>query len=303
MSKINTRADVDESSRRLWALVALVSGAVAIGVAPIWVRLSELGPSATAFYRLLFALPLFWGWQLLERNKGRAEKQPSDWSQRLHLFGAGAFFALDMAFWHWSLHLTTVANSTLLTNAAPIFVTLGAWWWFRERITRTFLMGLFLATMGAAILSGASFDRAPAQLQGDGVALLAALFYGGYMLYVKRLRQNFSPGVIMAWSGIASTLVLGLIAVLSGESLWPETSRGWLILLALALTGQVAGQTLIAYAFKHLPASFSAVGLLMQPAVAALLGWVVLHEAMGGMQFFGACVILTGILVCRRGSV
>ena len=84
--------------------------------------------------------------------------------------------------------------------------------------------------------------------------------------------------------------------------MWPETGRAWLILLALALTGQVAGQTLIAYAFKHLPASFSAVGLLMQPAVAALLGWIVLHEAMGWVQGVGAGVILSGIIVCRRGS-
>ena len=302
MKENDNRALLEAGAKRGWALVALVAGAVAIGVAPIWVRLSELGPSATAFYRLLFALPIFWAWQYFEFSRGREAVQPLDWTQRGHLFGAGIFFALDMALWHWSLHLTTVANSTLLTNAAPIFVTLGAWWWLRERITRTFLVGLALATIGAVILSGASFSRAPAQLKGDGVALLAALFYGGYMLYVKQLRRTFSPGVIMAWSGIASTLALGLIAILSGESMWPLTGRAWLILLALALTGQVAGQTLIAYAFKHLPASFSAVGLLMQPAVAALLGWIVLQEAMGWVQGLGACVILTGILTCRRGS-
>ena len=284
------------------AILALLAGAIAIGIAPIWVRLSELGPSATAFYRLLFALPVFWCWLLWSKKEGSVERQPTSWSQRGHLFGAGILFALDMAFWHWSLHLTTVANSTLLTNAAPIFVTLGAWWCFREAITRTFLIGLGIAISGAAILSGASLGLSPTQLQGDGIAVFAAVFYGGYMLYVKKLRKTFSPGVIMAWSGIASTVALGVIALLSGEAMLPGSSRGWLILLALALTGQVAGQTLIAFAFKHLPASFSAVGLLVQPAIAALLGWMVLSEPMGWGQILGGAIVLLGIYVCRRGS-
>lgn len=285
------------------AFVALIAGAVAIGVAPIWVRLSELGPSATAFYRLLIALPVFWIW--LGMDSSRETRVPEgrvSFGDRCHLFGAGILFALDMAFWHWSLHLTTVANSTLLANAAPIFVTLGAWIWLRERISRTFLIGLIVAIVGAIILSGASWSHSTTQLRGDLVALLAAVFYGGYMLYVKRLRRRFSPVEIMAWSGIASTVSLGLIAWVTGEAFSVTTERGWWVLIALALTGQVGGQTLIAFAFKHLPASFSAVGLLSQPAVAAVLGWLVLGEVMNGSQMAGGVIVLAGILVCRRGS-
>jgi hypothetical protein len=47
--------------RRL-ALPALLVGGIAIGFSPIFVRLSELGPIATGFYRLLLALPLLWLW-------------------------------------------------------------------------------------------------------------------------------------------------------------------------------------------------------------------------------------------------
>ena len=293
---------VPSSSAARLAFVALLLGAFAIGVAPIWVRLSELGPSATAFYRLLFALPVFWAWLAWDCRQGKGGAQPASLRQKAHLFAIGVLFALDMAFWHWSLHLTTVANSTLLANAAPIFVTLGAWCLFREGITRLFLVGLVVSILGAAILSGASVSQSPTQLRGDGLALLAAVFYGAYMLYLKQVRKHFTPGVIMAWSGIASTLALGLITWLSGESFVIQSARGVMILIALALTGQVAGQTLIAYAFKHLPASFSAVGLLFQPAVAALLGWIVLGELMGWMQIGGGVIVLSGIYLCRRGS-
>ena len=42
------------------AILALLVGAIATAFAPILVRLSELGPSPTAFYRFLLAIPLYW---------------------------------------------------------------------------------------------------------------------------------------------------------------------------------------------------------------------------------------------------
>ena len=90
------------------------------------------------------------------------------------------------------------------------------------------------------------------------------------MLCVKHLRRTFSTATILAWSGLASVAGLLLAALLSRESLLPADSRGWLVLIALALVSQVAGQGLIAYAFAHLPVSFSSLSLLLQPAVAAL---------------------------------
>ena len=283
------------------ALLALLAGATAIGVAPIWIRLSESGPLATAFYRLFFALPFFWSW-LWYRSYARPA--PSLTSRQLgHLFGAGLFFALDMAFWCLSVHLTTVANATLLTNTAPLFVTLGAWAWFQEPIDRRFLKGLAIAFIGMIILSGASVSTLPQQLAGDGLALLAAVFYGGYMLYLKTLRRHIDSAQLMAWSGLTSSLALGLIAWFSGESLTIDSSRGLIILIALAVTGQVAGQTLIAYAFKHLPASFSAVGLLWQPAVASLLAWFILKENISTIQIAGGLVIIGGIYSCRKADV
>ena len=121
-------------------------------------------------------------------------------------------------------------------------------------------------TQHVALVTGAS--------QGIGrdtaLALAAAVFYGSYMLCVKHLRRSFSTATILAWSGLASVVGLLLVALISRESVQPADGRGWLVLVALALVSQVAGQGLIAYAFAHLSASFSSLSLLLQPAVAAL---------------------------------
>src|SRR6187402_1568799 len=107
------------------AFLALIGGATGIGFAPIFVRLSETGPTATAFYRLLFALPLLWLWAAMDRPKTTQFRQPAGWRDFLQLALGGLFFTADLSIWHWSLQFTTVTNSTLLTNNTPLFVTIG----------------------------------------------------------------------------------------------------------------------------------------------------------------------------------
>jgi drug/metabolite transporter (DMT)-like permease len=128
------------------------------------------------------------------------------------------------------------------------------------------------------------------------------VFYAGYIVAVGRLRARFSTATIMAWSGLVTCAALLPVALLSGESLIATTVYGWMVLLGMALVSPAGGQSLIAYALAHLPAPFSSVSLLLQPAVAALLAWIILGEALGPWQALGALVILVGIYLARRGS-
>src|SRR6266850_8366518 len=127
------------SSARV-ALIALLAGASGIGFAPVLVRLSEVGPSATAFYRVLFALPLLWLGAGLEKARMPNSRRPATPKDFWSLAIAGLFFTADLAIWHWSLQFTSVANSTVLSNFAPLFVTLGACLLLRERISVSFII-------------------------------------------------------------------------------------------------------------------------------------------------------------------
>ena len=282
------------------AFVALLSGALGISFAPIFVRLSELGPSATAFYRLSFAVPFLMLWMSLENRGAAAPRRPSRAADYRGLILAGLFFAGDLAVWHWSIRLTSVANATLLANAAPIFVTLCGWLLFGERFTLTFLAGMGVALTGTAVLMGSSVSLGLDHLLGDGLGLLTAVFYAAYLLTVKRLRSEFSTATIMAWSGAVGALALLPITLLSGEGLIAPTAYGWGVLLALALLSHTVGQSLIAYALAHLPAAFSSVSLLLQPAAAAVLAWLILSEPLGPLQGVGGVVVLAGIAVAHR---
>src|SRR6185436_2518552 len=168
------------------ALAALLFGAACIALSPIFVRLSEAGPTATAFWRVALAVPVLWLLVVFERKS--TSEDPS--SQKLPLLAAGLAFAGDLGFWHWSVQLTSVANSTLLANLASIFVTMVMWLAWKQRPSGTFLAGLGLALLGVAMLVRTSVDFAPTGILGDAFGVVTAMFYAWYILAVKGLRDR-----------------------------------------------------------------------------------------------------------------
>lgn len=275
------------------ALTALSVGALLIGFAPIFVRLADVGPISAAFWRCALAWPVL---ALLARREASTASRANS---AVLLIAAGLFFAADLSLWHLAIERTTVANATLLANLMPLFVAPAAWLLWRERISLQFGLGLLLALSGAVILigEGASLNRA--RLTGDLLAISSAAFYAGYLLVVSRLRQSQSALRVMSWSSATVAVVLLPVALLAGETVIPQSMNGWLILAALALLSHVGGQGLIAQSLARLPASFSAVGLLIQPLAAAVFAWILLDERFGWQQAIGGAVILAGILCCR----
>ena len=286
-----------QQPRRL-ALPAVLAGGIAIGFSPIFVRLSELGPIATGFYRLFLALPLLWLWMRLETRRA-AGKRPVEW---LAVALPGVLFAGDILFWHWSITYTTVANATLLANFAPVVVTLGAWLFLRERITAMFLLGMALAMGGAALLVNASVALGSRYVLGDILGLITACFFGSYVIAVARVRDRMAASTLMLYSSAVTALLLLVATVISGENLLPASASGWSVLVALEWVSQATGQGLIAYALGHLPASFSALAILIEPLTAAILGWAWLGEALSVLQAIGGGIVLAGIIVARRAS-
>ena len=277
-------------------------GAMAIGFSPIFVRLSEVGPIATAFWRMGFALPFWWVGKMWHEQRPPVRKRPYSPRDFLLLAGAGAFFTADLSLWHTALGYTTVANATLLPNFFPVFVTLGAWLFFQQRVTRLFLAGLLLALVGAVLLIGTSAGISKQTLVGDLLALSTAVVYSGYFLTVSRLRQRFSAFAVMAWVAVFAALFLFVETRIVGESVLDNSLRGWLVLVSLALVSQVGGQGLITYALAHLPPAFSAVTMILQPLVATIVAWMLFQETLSPLQAIGGAVVLTGIWLARQGT-
>jgi drug/metabolite transporter (DMT)-like permease len=281
-------------------MAALLIGGAAIGGSPIFVRLSEVGPMATAFWRVALALIPLVVWSQL-RNGAATDKPPQRLSDYAMLVLPGVFLAIDLGAWHLSLTMTSVANATLLANVAPVFVTLASWALFRSPVSGVFLGGLVTAIAGVVVLKGGPAALGGGDLAGDGIAIIAAMFYAGYILAIGRLRSRFATNRIMLWSTASAAVCMLPMALFTEPSLLPPSAFGWAMLLGLAFVSHAGGQVAITYALAYLPPAFSSLTLLLQPVVAAFLAWLLLSEPVGLMQAIGGAIVLVGILIARRG--
>ena len=278
------------------ALPALFAGAAGIACSALFVKVSEAGPVSTGFWRVCLALPVLWTWAAWDAHRHRRTTSATD--VKLMVL-AGVCFAGDLGFWHWAIRFTSVANSVLLVNIAPIFVTLATWFLYRRAPSGHFLAGLTAALAGMFLLLRGDFHAGGGALLGDALSVVTAVFYASYLLTVSRVRASVSTARLMAVSATVVALILLPIAILSGERFFPVTAHGWALLAGLALISHVIGQGLIVFALAHLPGTFASVALLVEAVVAAALAWILLGESLTPLAIIGGVLVLAGIRIAH----
>jgi drug/metabolite transporter (DMT)-like permease len=283
----------DERRRVTLALAALVLGAVAMGASVLFVRWADVGPYASAFWRVFLALPFLFLWMRLENRSAAGPRL-----DRAMLL-AGLFFTGDLFFWHLAILGTTVANATFLATTAPIWVALGAGLVLAETVGRRTLIGLALCLLGGFALVGESYGFAPHRLIGDLYGVATALFFGAYVLAVRAARARHGAAEVMFVSTAVTAACLFVIAFAFEPRILPQSAQGVSALLALALISQVGGQGLVAVALGTLPATFSSLVIFLEAVAAASLGWLLLNEPLGIVQALGGVLILFGIYLAR----
>lgn len=283
-----------------FAFLALGLGALAMGISPVFVRVAnaEVGPFASAFWRVGLALPLLWAWMRLEERGSRS--RPTRLLDPV-LVVAGLAFAGDLFFWHLAILATTVANATFFATTAPVFVVLIAWGALGRRPAPRMLGGLTLCLAGGAALVGQSLRAAPGHLTGDLYGVATAVFFGLYFLVIERARAQGigAARATFVASAVTAALLLLVALVLERRPILPTTLQGAGALLAMAWISHAGGQGLLSVALGRLPAAFSALVIFLEAIFAALLGWALLGEAVSLLQAAGGALILVGIAVAR----
>jgi drug/metabolite transporter (DMT)-like permease len=275
---------------------ALLLGAVAMGASPIFVRLADVGPFTSAFWRVTLALPVLYGWmRLSERGRAgtvRCFPRSTLW--------AGAAFACDLFFWHLSIVTTTVANATLFATTAPIWVVVFGWLLFRKQAAAGTLAGLGLCLLGGAALLAQSLHAGVGTARGDLYGLVTGVFFGLYFLAVQAARNQGSSAARVTFEASLLTAAVLLVAALGLEhQLLPRSLHGLLALVALAWISHAGGQGLLAVALGHLPATFSSLVIFLEAIAAACMAWILLGEPVSLIQAGGGLAILAGIYVAR----
>jgi drug/metabolite transporter (DMT)-like permease len=274
---------------------ALVLGALAMGVSPILVRIADVGPFASAFWRVALALPVLYAWM---RMSERGQAQPIVRFSRPTIW-AGLAFAGDLFFWHLSIVTTSVANATFFATTAPIWVVVFGWLIFRRRASSAVLAGLGLCILGGGALLAQSLQVKAGGAVGDCLGLITGVFFGLYFLAVQAAREGNSAARVTFEATLLTTVLLFAAALALDGQLMPHSLRGAAVLVALAWISHAGGQGLLAVALGRLPAAFSSLVIFLEAIAAACFAWIVLGEPVALIQAVGGLAILAGIYVAR----
>jgi drug/metabolite transporter (DMT)-like permease len=293
MTGTTTWADKNSYSGGAWHLAALLGGNVALALGPWLVRLTDTGPVAAGFWRMLLPLPLFAFLAWRERDSSRPSRRTV-----FILLAAGAFFAADLACWHIGIERTRLGNATLFGNSGSVLLMLWGIVALRRAPRNAEWVALAASLAGAAILMGRSLEISTATLIGDLFCLAAGIFYVFYLIPAQAARATMGQWSVLALVCAAAAPVLLGIALLLGEPVWPG-GAGWLPVIGLALSSQVVGQGLLVYSMKHFPPLVVGMALLTQPAIAAAVGWLAFGETLGGPDLAGMALVSAALVLAR----
>lgn len=269
-------------------------GVLGVSSASVMIRLIEAPPLIISLYRLGMTFVLLTPPALL---KYRDELTRLTKKDLMTAALGGICLALHFYTWISSLWYTTVSSSTVLVNTHSIFVLIGSYLLFKERISGRALFGMFLALAGSIFISFWDFRLNSEAFLGDILALAGAFFIAGYFLIGRGLRQKMSltPYTFVVYG--SCTLALLLMALATSTPLSPGPPMNIVLYLALAIVPTLLGHSIFNWALKYVQAAVVSIAMLGEPVGATILAMLVLRELPTAVQAAGGAVIIAGLYI------
>jgi len=252
---------------------------------------AELHPFEVAFFRNLFGVLVLVPWFLaVGFGSLRTNRIGS------HMIRAG-FNAMSMLAWFTALSLMPVAEATSLALSGPVFVTVGAVVFLREKVGLHRWVGVGLALVGAAVIIRPGIETVGFE---TWLVLFATACVSISKLIAKSLSRTDSTATIVAYL----TLLMMGITLVPALVVWQRPTLTELSLLALVGSLGTAGHLLFIKAYKLADVSLVEPVMFMRVIWAALIGFVAFAEFPDIWTWIGAAVIVFGTTyMARREAV
>ena len=245
----------------------------------------DLPPALVACLRCSTAMvPLL----LMARTHLGTRIDRADWKYFL-LVGALGYFATFFLI-QLGISLTGATMASLINALNPVTVTLLAALLLKERITPVKLLCLALALAGTVVITRGAGSRS--EILGIAAVLVSVVTWGFASVYMRRLTAKYPAVLVTTWS-MAVSLFFHIPAGLLSAAVQPVSfsPNVALVILYLGFFGSGVAQYTWTKALSLLPARTCSLFYPLQPAFAALLGAVILHETFTPSFFFGLLLI------------
>lgn len=277
----------------------LFIGAALISLSPVWVRLVDVAPSTSGFYRVLIGGTALVIYLLATRRRLHLSKR-AWWL----LIVAAVFLALDLWFWHRSINYIGPGLSTLLANFQVFFMMIAGIVLLRQTPRPAQIIAVPLALLGLALIVGFDWATLPENYKlGVVLGLLTAMAYAAYLLTLRLIRETSTfrvPTREMAVVSIVCAVILAVSVVAEGESLAIPSyaDLGWLI--AYGVLSHCLGWLFIASSLSEVSAVETGIALLLQPTLSFVWDVLFFSRPMTAIELAGASIALVAIYLGSR---
>jgi drug/metabolite transporter (DMT)-like permease len=293
------------------AFIAMVSwSASGVFISYLTTRF-RMPPLVLAFWRdLLVTCTLLGTLALFSRRLLHVRRQHLPF-----LLAYGFVLGILSGLWTVSVALNGAPVATVLIYTSPAFTALIGWQWRDERVSGLTAVAIGFSIAGCVFASGAH-NPSVWQLNARGIlfGLGAGLSFTFYSLLGKAsLARGINPWTTTLYTfafGSAFLLLAQRPATLlwlsrplaEGPGGWHEAVLGWGTVLLLAVGPTLGGYGLYSVSLGYLPASAANLIMTLEPAMTAMLAYVLLGDQMSGAQFLGGAIILVGVFILRLGD-
>jgi len=274
-------------------LIPLIVGMVAISFAPILVRYSDAPVSVQGMYRMLFTVLLMlpFGTRHIRSATSISRK---DWGL---LALAGFFLALHFLLWMASLNYTSIASSTIILTLEPVFVMIGAYLAFKDKIGKLPLVGMSLALVGAFVVGSGDFRISGEAFKGDMLSFFGMLAVVVNMLLAKIILRHVSSYLYSLIVFAVAFVCFAAYNLATGVDVINYMPREWLIFLLLAIVPTVLGHMIFNWLLQYVSPTTVSMTVLAEPVGASLLGLLLFREMLNASQLIGGVCIIAGLLI------
>lgn len=210
----------------------------------------------------------------------------------------GTFFAIA---WYMCVDLTSVATAVILLYAYPSIVTVASVFLLKEGLSPQKALALPLTFVGAVLVAGAqefeegfSFD-----LVGIALGIYAAFGAAVYYIWGKKFLGKYSANTVILYMTVLS--IPGLVIIANPFELLKNaiSMEGWLYIIALGFFPGTVGFVVSMVALNHIEASKASIVASIEPVAAVIIAFIVLLEAVNGLQIIGVVLVFAGVILLR----
>jgi drug/metabolite transporter (DMT)-like permease len=179
----------------------------------------------------------------------------------------------------------------------PVMVVLASWLIYKKKPSKSIVYALIFTMVGVGITTG---EIGGGSSRAVVLVLISSLAYVFYALGCSRSLKHTDMFTGVTFVNIGAALGFNLYALVSPGGMtpdYPDTTKGWLVIVALAVVGTVFPTSTFFMGLKRIGTNMTSIFTTSEPVFGIACGILILNETMSLNRVIGAAFVIGALLM------